>query len=459
MLERFAPYVESVLRNKKVNSDTSYDFISGRLVRRYLDKYRLMKLRNSVKYSYINSPFYHDLFKKYDLKPNDVKSFEDISKIPFTSSDNLENPEKFFAVPESNFVKIFSSSRTTGKPKRIYFTKNDLDRQISGLTTGMRLLYEIQQVDRVRLTYDHGYGMDDWGVRYCLENAIQKLGAIGVITSSRLAANQEFQLLTAYNISMIMGTPSYLHSLSCDMEKLYDLSSLNIKKIMVGTEPLPKSIRKKLEKIWNTDVFQGYGLTEMCTSVAGECKEKDGMHLTESDFYAEVIDPKSGDVLEDEEVGEIVFTTLSREGMPLIRYRTHDLGLIISDECSCGLPFRRMKIKGRTDRMITIGSGDNIYPNAFDGALFSVSSVIDYQIILDRKIDKDHVTAVDETNSIDDKTKKEIAAAIMKLPEIDNGVRESKTIEKIEIQLVKPHTLDRKSVKARRVIDNRNLYE
>ncbi|NOR18244.1 hypothetical protein GQ543_11135, partial [candidate division WOR-3 bacterium] len=100
MLERFAPYVESGLRNKMVNSDTSHGFIYGRLVRRYLDKYRLMKLRNSVKYSYNNSPFYHELFKKYDLKPNDVKSFEDISKIPFTSSDDLENPEKFFAVPE-----------------------------------------------------------------------------------------------------------------------------------------------------------------------------------------------------------------------------------------------------------------------------------------------------------------------------------------------------------------------
>jgi len=145
---------------------------------------------NSVKYSYNNSPFYHELFKKYALKPNDVKSFEDISKIPFTSSDDLENPEKFFAVPESNFVKIFSSSGTTGKPKRIYFTKNDLDRQISGLTTGMHLLYEMHQVDRVRLTYDHGYGMDDWGVRYCLENAIQKLGAIWIITSNRLPADQ-----------------------------------------------------------------------------------------------------------------------------------------------------------------------------------------------------------------------------------------------------------------------------
>jgi phenylacetate-CoA ligase len=418
-----------------------------------------MKLRNSVKYSYNNSPFYHELFKEYALRPNNVKSFEDISKIPFTSSDDLKNPEKFFAVPKSNFVKIFSSSGTTGKPKRIYFTKKDLERQISGLTTGMNLLYDMHQVDRVRLTYDHGYGMDDWGVRYCLENAIENLGAIGVITSSHLPADQEFQLLNTYSISMIMGTPSYIHSISCDMKKLYELSNLNIKKIMVGTEPLPKSIRKKLEKIWNTDVFQGYGLTEMCTSVAGECKEKDGMHLTESDFYAEVIDPKSGDILEDEEVGEIVFTTLSREGMPLIRYRTHDLGLIISDKCPCGLPFRRIKVKGRTDKMITIGSGDNIYPNAFDRVLFSIPSVINYQIILDRKNNKDHVTTIVETNSIDDNTKKEIAAAIMKLPEIYNGVRKSKTIEKIEIQLVKPHTLDMRSVKARRLIDNRNIYE
>ncbi len=278
MLERFAPYVESRLRNKIVDSNTSHSFISGRLVRRYLGKYRLMKLKDSVKYSYNNSPFYHELFKKYALKPNDIKSFEDISKIPFTYSDDLKNPERFFAVPESNFVKIFSSSGTTGKPKRIYFTKNDLEKQISGVATGMPLLYQIEKSDRIRLTYDHGYGIDDWGVRYCLENAINRLGAMTVITGDRLSADQELNLLDTYKISIIMGTPSYVHSLTCDMEKLIDLSELKIKSILLGTEPLPKIIREKLEKIWNTHVYQGYGLTEMGTSVAGECVEKDGMH-------------------------------------------------------------------------------------------------------------------------------------------------------------------------------------
>jgi phenylacetate-CoA ligase len=313
--------------------------------------------------------------------------------------------------------------------------------------------------DRVRVTYDQGYGASDWGVRYCIGNAIELTGARDILTETRLPADQELALLKTKNISMIMGTSSYLHTLSNDLEKLEDLKKLNIKSIMVGTEPLSEAVRKKLENIWNTEVFQGYGLIEMGTSIAGECKEKNGMHLTETDFFVEVIDPETGGILEDGKIGELVFTTLSREGMPLIRYRTHDLGVVLTEECPCGLPFRRIKIKGRTDKMIIVGSGDKIYPNTFDETILSISKVNDYQITLDRKNNRDHITVVIETDSINDKVKKEVMDALLRLPEIKNGIYDSKTIEKPEIKLVKPHTLDRTSLKAKRVIDSRKLYE
>ena len=129
------------------------------------------------------------------------------------------------------------------------------------------------------------------------------------------------------------------------------------------------------------DVFQNYGLVELGNSVAAECKEKNGMHLTENDFFVEIVDPKNNERLEDGEIGELVFTTLSREGMPLIRYKTNDLGFIMPEKCPCGLPFKRIKVKGRLDDIFIVGSGDNLYPKTFDDVILDIPSIINYQII------------------------------------------------------------------------------
>jgi len=419
----------------------------------------LLKLKKIVRYSYDNSPFYHDLFKTNNIKPGDIKNFKDLSKIPLTSSNDLFDYKRFFTVPETDFLKIFSSSGTTGPAKRIFFTKKDLENQILNMATGMSMLYNITKKDVLRITYDHGYGVDDWGVRYCLERAVETIGAMPIITSTRLPAEKELELLKKYNVSIIMGTPSYINSLTHDLEQLIDPRKLKIKKILLGTEPLPSKLREKLEKKWGADIYEGYGLTELCTSVAGECREKNGMHISAGDFYTEIIDPKTGELVEDGELGELVFTTLEREGMPLIRYRTHDLGFFIVDKCPCGLPFKRIKIKGRTDKMITIGSGDNIYPEAFERVLFSIPSLIDYQIVLERKDDKDMITVIVETSKKDNQIKQEVIEKILALPEIENGVNKSKTIYRPEVKIVKPHTIDHKGVKAKKIIDNRDLYD
>jgi phenylacetate-CoA ligase len=218
-------------------------------------------------------------------------------------------------------------------------------------------------------------------------------------------------------------------------------------------------MRKFIEDTWEADVFIGYGTTEIGLLMAGECEKKDGMHLSETDFFTEVIDPKTGEQVEEGDVGELVFTTYGREGMPLIRYRSHDLGRIIPDLCTCGLPLRRIKIKGRTDDMIPIGAGDNLFTRMFDDAIFSISEVVDYQIVFDRKYGKDNITIIAETESIKAELRKKIFEMIMKLPEIKQGVSTSKTINKPTVMLVKPNTLDRKSIKARRLIDKRNLYD
>lgn len=458
MLEYLAPYIENRIRNKALNSPPSKKFLSSSLVQHYLKKYTLLKLKKNVRYAYEHTRFYHQLFKDNSINPKDIKSFDDFSKLPLTSSNDIKDAEDFFAKSIQSFSKVFSSSGTTGKPKRIYFTPSDLTHQISGIKLGLQLLYGIGSDDVCRITYDHGYGIDDWGVRYCMSRAVDQIGSMNLFTQGRLPGEKEKKLLSFYNVNVLMGTPSYLNSLTHDLQNEYCLADFGLKTILVGTEPLPSAVRTFLESSWKAQVYQGYGMTEMGTSVAGECEVQDGMHVTESDFYTEVIDPKTKEILPDGEVGELVFTTLSRNGMPILRYRTRDLGVIMEEKCPCGLPFRKIKIKGRTDKMITIGSGDNLYPSSFEKVLFDLPFVINYQLILTRKENKDYIEIIVEVKDEKQGYKQKIIDQLLTLPEIKDGIYHSKTIHPIEVAFVKPYSLYKKRVKAQRLIDKRDLY-
>ena len=197
----------------------------------------------------------------------------------------------------------------------------------------MRLLYHVTPNDSVRLTFEEGYGTEIWGNRYCLERTFTEIGALTLVTG-RLKIEDELKILLEYKPTIFMDVSSRINYLTNELKKLHDLDTLGITRILLGAEPTPNAMRKNIEKIWNTDVYMGYGTTELGLNMAGECEEKHGMHLTETNFLTEVIDPKTGEHLEDGEIGELVFTTFNREGMPFIRYRSHDLGRIIPDRCS-----------------------------------------------------------------------------------------------------------------------------
>lgn len=431
----------------------------SKFVRKYIEEYKWLKLKKSIKYAYNTSPFYHDLFKKNNLKPSDIKSFKDMNKIPFTTADDLQEKTKsFFSVPEDKFVTVFTSAGTTGKPKKAYFTKKDIDKIITSTITGLQLMYSITSRDVVRLSFEIGYGAEISGSRYCMNKAYEGIGAL-TVAPSRLRVEEELEIFKDYKPTIFMDVSSRVNYLTNEMKKIYDLKKLGVKKILIGAEPTPNAMRKFIEESWNADVFIGYGTSETGVLQAGECEEKNGMHLNEFNFFTEVVDPETGEILEDGNLGEFIFTTYDREGMPLIRYRTRDLGRILPEMCPCGLPFKRMVIKGRVDDMISIGAGDNLYTRRFDDILFEIPEVIEYQVILNRKNIKDEITIVVETEIIKDSLRERILEAIMEMPEINSGVLSSKTIEKPEIKLVKPNTFDRNSIKQRRLIDNRNLYD
>lgn len=382
-----------------------------------------------------------------------------MKKIPLTLPQDLaNNPNLFFTVPEEMFIKVFTTSGTTGKPKKAYFTKKDIDKILESAAIGAKLMYGISRKDVIRITFEEGYGTEIWGNRYSLDQAYGGIIGALTITTGRLPVEYELAIIREYKPNVFADVSSRVNYLTNELKKMCDLKELGIKKFLIGAEPTPDTMRKSIENAWDADVFIGYGTTELGLLMAGECKMKHGMHLSETNFFTEVIDPKTGEQLEDGEIGELIFTTYDREGMPLIRYNSHDLGLIIPDICECGLPLKKIEIKGRTDDLIPIGAGDNIFTKIFDDAIFSISEVIEYQVIFDKKNGQDLITVVAESEIINDNIKKKIMDAIMKIPEIKNGIDFSKTITEPIIQIVKPNTFDRDSIKFKRLIDKRNLY-
>jgi len=383
-----------------------------------------------------------------------------MTKIPITKTVDLQNnPNDFFAVTQDRFIKVFTTSGTTGKPKKAYFTKNDIKKIITSAAEGAKLMYGISSKDVVRLSFEVGYGTELWGNRYCLDRAYGDLIGAMTISTGRLQIKEELEIIREYKPTVFGDVSSRINYLTNEMKKICDLKELGVKKFLVGAEPTPNSMRKYIEKEWNADVYIGYGMTELGLLMAGECVKKNGMHLTETNFLTEVIDPKTGEQLEDGEIGELIFTTYDREGMPLIRYNSHDLGRIIPGICECGLPLKRIEIKGRSDDLIPVGAGDNLFTKMFDEVMFSIPEVEEYQVKFDRKEGQDLITVTAETTVINDAIRKKILGAIMKMPEIKNGIEVSKTVLTPVIKLVKPNTFDRDSIKFKRLVDKRKLYE
>lgn len=431
----------------------------ARFTRKTLERYQLSKVKKCLIHAYKNSPFYSRLFKENNLRPVDIKSFSDLTKIPYTEPEDLQcDPKSFFAVPEEKFVRVFTTAGSTGKPKKAYFTLKDLNKIITTAAVGAKLMYHLSEKDVIRLTFETGYGTEIWGNNYTLSRAYESIGAL-VIATGRLALEEELEIIQEYKPTVFGDVSSRVNYLTKELAKMCDLKELGIKKFFIGAEPTPKSMRKNIEDAWDADVYIGYGITEIGLLMAGECEKKDGMHLTETNFLMEVVDPETGEHLEDGETGELIFTTFDREGMPLIRYNSHDMGRIIPGMCSCGLPLKRVEIKGRSDDLIPIGAGDNLFTKMFDEAMFSIPEVQEYQVVFERKDDKDMITIIAETSIRNEAVKKKIFNSIMNMPEINNGVLKSKTIHKPEVKLVKPSTFDRNSIKTKRLIDKRNLYE
>ncbi len=345
--------------------------------------FQLERLQTTVNRAYRKVDFYRKTFDQLGLKPDVISELSDISKLPFTNKSDLrENyPYGMFAVPLRDIVRIHSSSGTTGKPTVVGYTRNDLENW-NNLVARVMTAGGVSKDDIVHVSFTYGLFTGGFGLHYGAET----LGA-SVIPVSSGNTQRQINIMQDYKSTTLVCTPSYALHIAETMEKMgINRNELSLKYALLGSEPWGDKIRMEIQDRLGVIATDNYGLSElMGPGISGECICQDGLHINEDFFYPEIIDPLTLKPLPEGEYGELVLTTLKREAMPLLRYRTRDVTRIYRDECPCGRTLIKMeKPQGRTDDMLII-NGVNVFPSQVEEALSKVQGVSPHYMIFVRK--------------------------------------------------------------------------
>ena len=415
-----------------------------------LQSERLVKL---VKYVYDNVEFYRKRMDSVGVKPEDIKGIEDITKLPYTTKDDLRDTYPFglFAAPKSDIVRIHASSGTTGKATVVCYTQNDIDTWSECVARCMSMA-DVTRDDIIQVAYGYGLFTGGLGAHYGAE----RVGAM-VVPMSTGNSKKLTTMMIDFGATAIACTPSYLLHLSEVLRDEGLLDKIKLKAAICGAEPWTDKMRNEIESRLNITAHDIYGLSEiMGPGVACDCKYHTGLHICDDHFYPEIIDPKTLTPVADGEVGELVFTTLTKEGIPLIRYRTKDLTSITHKACECGRTSARIsRFRGRSDDMLII-RGVNVFPSQVEAALVDVEEVTPhYMMIVDRENNLDTLEIQVE---IDVKYYTDEIKGIEKLTKKIAGVIQQALGISAKIKLMGPNTLKRSEGKAVHVIDNRKLY-
>ena len=421
--------------------------------REALKQLQLERLQAAVLRVYMNVPFYRKKFDELGIDPDSFRSLEDVSKLPFTSKDDLRMsyPYGMFAVPLREVVRVQASSGTTGMPTAVGYTRNDI-KNWSNLSARILVAGGVTQNDIVQIAFDYGLFTGALGLHYGAE----RVGA-SVIPISGVNTRRQVKIMQDFKTTALMCTPSYALSIADTiMEMGINVNSLSLKYGLFGAEPWSESMRHELQEKLKIVATDNYGLSEvMSPGVAGECSERNGLHINEDHFLVEVVDPETLEPLPEGETGELVITTLTKEAFPVIRFRTRDLTSLITEPCSCGRTFVRMnKVMGRTDDMIKI-RGITVFPSQIESVLFEIEGIEPhYQIILERK------AAVDEMTVLVEVSESIFFDQVRKQKDFIEKIKARLASEigiSVEVKPVEKQTLERSGGKAKRVVDNRTL--
>ncbi len=418
-----------------------------------LKKLQLSRLRETLERVYNRVTYYKKSFDQRGIKPDDIRSLEDLQKIPFTLKSDLRDnyPFNLFAVPMNEVVRIHASSGTTGKPTVVGYTKKDIQTW-AGLIARCLVIAGGGKGDIVQNAYGYGLFTGGLGIHYGAE----LLGSAVVPVSGGNSARQ-LMLMKDFGTTILTCTPSYAMLLADEGRNMgIDFSSLPLKAGVFGAEPWSRNMQKQLEQKLQITALDVYGLSEvMGPGVAMECQAQQGTHIFEDHFIAEIIDPDSGEPLPFGEQGELVLTSLTKEAFPIVRYRTRDITSLNPEPCSCGRTHVRMqRIRGRSDDMLII-RGVNVFPSQIESILLEFGETEPYYLLV-----------VDRQNSMDDlEIRVEISARLF-----NDRVRDLEGLEdrlhsrissvlgiSARIKLVEPNSIPRSEGKAKRVVDKREI--
>lgn len=411
------------------------------------------RLQDTVKRAYENVPFYKEKLDAHGVAPADIKTIDDISKLPFTVKDDFRDQYPFglFAVPQRDIVRVHASSGTTGKPTVVGYTKEDIALWASVCARTLGCGGGTPE-DVVQIAYGYGLFTGGLGMHYGGE----ALGAM-VVPMSGGNSIKQLMLMQDFGTTLLCCTPSYSLLLAeVAAEEGIDFKKLKLKTGFFGAEPWTDDMRRQIEEKLNLKALDIYGLSEVIgPGVASECLEQQGLHIFEDHFYPEIINPETGNPVEAGEKGELVFTCLTKQAIPLLRYRTRDITRLNEEPCACGRTLRRMeRVTGRTDDMLII-RGVNVFPSQIESVLMKVEGTEPHYLIV---VDKSGV--LDEFEVRVEVSPEIFSDEIKKLEQLKNRI--STEIYSIlglnaKITLVEPKSIERSMGKAKRVVDASEL--
>lgn len=413
------------------------------------------RLKWSITHAYENNEFYRKKFDAAGFHPDQFKTLDDMKRVPFlTKQDMRDNyPYGLFAVPQDKVVRVHSSSGTTGNATVVGYTKNDIE-VFSEVVARCLAAYGATEKDVIQVSYGYGLFTGGLGLHYGAE----KLGALTIPISGGNTERQ-LMLMKDFGTTMIACTPSYALNIADYIEKNrpdFDIKKTNLRAGIFGAEPWSEAMRKEIETRLGIDGYDIYGLSEVIgPGVSTECSEKSGLHVFEDHFYVEIIDPETGEILPEGEKGEIVYTSLTKEAFPGIRYRSRDITRLYREACACGRTLVKMeKVTGRSDDMLII-RGVNVFPSQIETVLMDVEGTEPhYQIILDRKGSLDDIEVKVEVNE------KIFSDELRVLNDLSKNITDRfRSVLGIsaKVTLVEPMSIARSEGKAVRVVDKRNI--
>lgn len=412
------------------------------------------KIVKQVKHVYENVAYYRNLMDEKGVKPEDIKSVDDIKKLPFLTKSDLREayPYGLLGTDLKNCVRIQSTSGTTGKRVVAFYTQHDIDLWEDCCA---RAIVAAGGTDEDVCQVCYGYGLFTGGPG--LNGGSHKVGCLTLPMSSG-NTDRQIQFMMDLNATILCCTPSYAAYIGETLaEKGYKPEDNKLKAGIFGAEPWTEEMRREIEKSLGIKAYDIYGLTETSgPGVAFECSEQRGMHINEDHFYAEIIDPETGEVLPEGEKGELVFTSLDKEAFPLLRYRTRDICVLTREKCSCGRTHVRMsKPMGRSDDMMII-RGVNVFPSQIETVLLNEGYTPNYQIVVDRENNSDTLDIYVELSA--DQFSDKMAETQKREKVLTDAMRAMLGIGP-KIHLVAPKTIVRSEGKAVRVIDKRKLHD